>query len=754
MLTLLGYPDRYSAAPGEKLSFHISLEQGTQFDAELVRVYCGDCNPEGPGVQHEVVPCAVQGRHVGTRQHTDAGSFMRASLPVLAQQRCISFMAMIWPTLPGAGPQTIACIELTSGGQLRLEVDAPGELVLYIGGDGATPALRLQGHHMLERQWYSVGFAVDLDQNRAQLFQRAKTTYPGIADSGEVQTGWPLDTTRLGIGFTLAGAPVGAQRVERHFNGKIDSPALLRGWHGAQRQSDLLHRQALPGTQGLRLAQWDFSQEIPTRRAVDLSDHGHHGELHQAPARAMKGWNWSGRCHDWTLCPEEYGAIHFHEDDLYDAQWTPSLEVELPSDLPSGAYALRISQGPNSPLLTREAFIPFFVRPPVRPAHLAGRRDRIAFLAPSVSYVAYANHRAHIDGQEVERNMGHLLEFGHADVLLHDQPQLGGSLYDKHRDGSGRCHSSRLRPVLNFSSRYHSWLGGHGSALWQYNADTHLLAWLRAKGFDHDVITDEDLHHEGSALLADYRVLITGTHPEYYSSAMHGALRRWQAQGGRLMYLGGNGFYWHVAMPEAWPGLVEVRRAEDGIRTWESEPGEYRHAATGELSGLFRRTGTPPNEVCGVGFVAQGFDLCSYYRRAPDADNPRAAFIFDGVPDDRIGDFGLIGGGAAGLEIDAMNSRLGTPPHALRLASSENHTQQVLLANEEFGVVPHNISGDQNDRIRADLVFYETSSGGAVFSVGSIAWCGSLPVNGFDNNVSRITENVLRRFAHEEAFKP
>ena len=51
MLTLLGYPDRYSAAPGEKLAFHISLEQGTHFDAELVRVYCGDCNPEGPGVQ-------------------------------------------------------------------------------------------------------------------------------------------------------------------------------------------------------------------------------------------------------------------------------------------------------------------------------------------------------------------------------------------------------------------------------------------------------------------------------------------------------------------------------------------------------------------------------------------------------------------------------------------------------------------------------------------------------------------------------
>jgi hypothetical protein len=42
--------------------------------------------------------------------------------------------------------------------------------------------------------------------------------------------------------------------------------------------------------------------------------------------------------------------------------------------------------------------------------------------------------------------------------------------------------------------------------------------------------------------------------------------------------------------------------------------------------------------------------------------------------------------------------------------------------------------------------------GGAVFSVGSISWCGSLPINAFENNVSRITENVLRRFMTDEKF--
>jgi N,N-dimethylformamidase len=47
------------------------------------------------------------------------------------------------------------------------------------------------------------------------------------------------------------------------------------------------------------------------------------------------------------------------------------------------------------------------------------------------------------------------------------------------------------------------------------------------------------------------------------------------------------------------------------------------------------------------------------------------------------------------------------------------------------------------------MMFYETPQGGAVFSTGAISWCGSLSHNAYDNNVSRITENVLRRFLED-----
>jgi N,N-dimethylformamidase len=52
----------------------------------------------------------------------------------------------------------------------------------------------------------------------------------------------------------------------------------------------------------------------------------------------------------------------------------------------------------------------------------------------------------------------------------------------------------------------------------------------------------------------------------------------------------------------------------------------------------------------------------------------------------------------------------------------------------------------ENPKVRAELVYFETAKGGAVFSTGSITWAASLSHEGYQNNVARITGNVLRRF--------
>ena len=54
--------------------------------------------------------------------------------------------------------------------------------------------------------------------------------------------------------------------------------------------------------------------------------------------------------------------------------------------------------------------------------------------------------------------------------------------------------------------------------------------------------------------------------------------------------------------------------------------------------------------------------------------------------------------------------------------------------------------------VRADLVFFETPGGGAVFSTASISFAGSLAHQGFKNDVARISTNVLRRFADPAPF--
>ena len=56
--------------------------------------------------------------------------------------------------------------------------------------------------------------------------------------------------------------------------------------------------------------------------------------------------------------------------------------------------------------------------------------------------------------------------------------------------------------------------------------------------------------------------------------------------------------------------------------------------------------------------------------------------------------------------------------------------------------------------MRGEIVYFDTESGGAVFAVGSITFCGSLwnpsPGNrGFNGPISCLLENIVRKFSEE-----
>jgi N,N-dimethylformamidase len=511
-------------------------------------------------------------------------------------------------------------------------------------------------------------------------------------------------------------------------DGKLEAPRLLSG----ELDEEVIAR-VCAGSLGddRRLAQWDFAATItddgvPAEVVAAVGDPALDGRCLNSPTRAATGHGWDGTELDFRRAPHQYGAVHFHTDDLDDCRWSASMHVTLPGDLPSGAYALR-ARAPDG----RDERVPLFVRP-------RAPRGGLLVLVPTASYLAYANDHPGSDGQMAQAVAGKTPILLEGDLLMHEHREWGLSCYDTHADGSGVCYSSRRRPLLNMrpTHRYHV-------GAWQLPADLAVLSWIAAQGVEFDIAADEDLEREGRALLDHYPVVMTGTHPEYFSTRMLDALEGWLLSGGRLFYTGANGFYWRVAFEPNRPWVMEVRRGHAGSRAWESAPGETHLAATGERGGLWRHLGRPPQKIFGVGYAAQGFDRSAWYRRLTDSHDPRAAFIFDGVDGDTFGRQGSIGGGAVGQELDRYDRQLGTPHDALLLATSEGLSEGYLRCVEEVTFMVPGTSAILDPAARADMVYLVNPGGGAVFAPGSIAWAGAL---GVDPDVDRITANVLRRF--------
>jgi N,N-dimethylformamidase len=510
---------------------------------------------------------------------------------------------------------------------------------------------------------------------------------------------------------------------QMHFNGKIDSPTVYVG----PLDLDTLEGQ----TDGVPVfACWDFSRDISSCRVVDSGPNQLTGTLINFPARAMTGANWDGTEMCWRHLPHQYGAIHFHEDDIYDFEWETDFSFVVPNDLRSGIYGIRLEQE------DQHDTIPLFVCPP-----RDKRTARLCVLVSTFTYTVYGNHaRPDYEPSWLDRNEAwNAYPWNPAEY-----PHYGCSTYNFHSDRSGICHASHRRPLFNLRPGYLTFGANACSGLRHFQADSHLTAWLENQGYSFDVITDKELHDEGVAVLSGYAAVTTGSHPEYHTARTLDALQQYRDQGGHLAYLGGNGFYWRVAIHPENSSLIEIRRAEGGIRAWAAEPGEYYNAFDGQYGGLWRRNGRPPQQLAGVGFSSQGRFFGSYYRRTPESYDERFSWMFDGISDELIGDFGFSGGGAAGFELDRYDRYLGSPQNAVVVASSENHNDTFVLVPEEQLTHITNWPGVPNEElIRADMVYFDTPSGGAVFSTGSITFCGSLPHNNFDNNISRLMKNIL-----------
>ncbi|MEQ8493847.1 MAG: LamG-like jellyroll fold domain-containing protein [Gammaproteobacteria bacterium] len=733
---LLAYPDEFSVRPGETIAFKVSATQPGRYHASLVRLRCGDASAGGAGYKEYPVEAAFAGDYPARAQPISAGSFVMFEDDAAWHPPGFTVQAWLWPTLPGRGRQAvIGTWDETTGRGWGLQLDAQGAPALVLG-DGERRVVVSTGVALRERAWTLLSASYDAGTGRVVVIQRPLDTdayRDRAAHRAETCDIAPARGGALRLAaWHAADAP--PHHAAGHYNGKLEAPLLARR---ALRDAEVEALLASGGSCDFGdelVARWDFSEDIAGTGIVDRGPDARHGRTVNQPTRAMKGVHWDGSEYDFRHAPAHYGAIHFHDDDLHDCGWETDFSWTVPADTRSGIYCVKLEQG------EAEYLVPFVVSPPLGEA-----RAPLALILPTASYWAYANHLIYIEWPEIEHVLGFFTVVDETGLFLFQHPAFGVSMYDHHRDGSGVCHSSRLRPVLDLAPK---------QALWQFPADTHITDWLEAEDIAYDVITEDDLERYGSELLAPYRCVTTGTHPEYPSLRMLDAFAEYQAQGGRFIYMGGNGFYWRTHYHPERRGIVEMRRAEDGIRSWAAEGGEYYASFTGELGGMWRRMGRAPQSVAGTGMTAQGFDRSTYYERTPESFDARVAFVFDGVGgNERIGDFGIVGGGAAGWEIDRVDTALGTPPHALVVARASDFTSTYNWMKEEMSHTHTAITGTTCPHVHADMVFYETPHGGAVFAMSSIAWAGALSHNEYDNNVARITGNVVRRFIDPRPFE-
>jgi N,N-dimethylformamidase len=772
-MRLTGYADKFGVHPGETIKFYVNCDGPANYKAEVVQMINGDTNPRGPGFIEKAVKADINGTYKGRKQVIHSGSYGYVADCRQLRVESFTLQCWIWPTMPKTHPQ------YWKHGAQGLVTKWSGDkgYGLFINEDGALE-LRINEHRISTGQtirdhaWHFVAASFDAATGEVVLYHEPQVVYAldpvieptrktvkakiqhsavpaAIAAYADKLDDGPLARSSKPAGVVFAGK----------YNGKIDSPRISNRAL-SRTEIEVMKLGAQPGLTERRnsgptdtlseaiVAAWDFSDGIDTIAAKDAGPFRLHAELVNCPTRALTGHNWSGQNFDWKHAPREYGAIHFHDDDVDDARWEVGIEWTVPEKIKSRFYALKLTTAEGD-----EDYVPFWIVP-----RIGEEQSKIAVMVPTISYMAYANEHLACNAGGAELFIYRIPIMQHQNMFLSEHREYGGSIYDTHTDGSGICLSSRLRPILSMRPKYDHFLA---QAPWQYPADLHLIYWLETMGYDYDVITDEDVTYGGLARLQNYNVVITGSHPEHNTGDQLDALHNYTQRGGRLMYMGADAWYWVHTYHPAYDGLgrgvmTEMRRCESGIRTWRADPGEYYHQSNGELGGMWRFRGRYLHSVAGVGMSSEGFDISSYFTRTKDSLDPRVSWAFKGIDyDEKLGNFGLVGGGAAGLELDIVDTMLGSPPHTLAVATSAGrHTEAYLLVTEDFGFNQQGLDGTVHPRVRGDIAFHETPNGGGCFSFSSIAFCGSLPWNNCDNNISTLVKNVLDRFSKDGPLPP
>ncbi len=360
------------------------------------------------------------------------------------------------------------------------------------------------------------------------------------------------------------------------------------------------------------------------------------------------------------------------------AGWAPSFNLIIPSNWPPGIYSAGLTR-PEGEI----EHVVFIVR--ADPA----QRSRLALLANTNTWNAYNT----FGGQ------------GRYSQPVPDPPVFSFL----------RPSSARTSPLVESASGKHL-----------TRAELWVLGFLDAEGHAPDVYADSDMHDGG--FLADYDFLVVGTHPEYWTVEMYDNLQAFLAQGGSLLYLGGN-------------GIFESVRFVNGGSALEFQQGD---ADAPRADSFFRNLQPPRAErsLLGVSTEDCSFSPGDAYR-VLEPEHP--LFSATGLSaDDLIGDFGLNTGGdpgnydgtASGHETDTSAGPGATAATVCGLTAPTNPLSPAPLPQGLQVIARAGTPAEPG----SDMTFYRHPGGGFVLSVGSINFGGSLAV---EPKLQQVIRNAL-----------
>jgi N,N-dimethylformamidase len=112
VVPLIGYVDRFSARPGERIAVKVSSQLGEPYQADLVRIVHGDPNPAGPGLKFEKVAAQFAGTYPSRFQDVHSGScgIVVPGKPLALPDPC-TIVVRVQPWLPDGREQTVLAID-------------------------------------------------------------------------------------------------------------------------------------------------------------------------------------------------------------------------------------------------------------------------------------------------------------------------------------------------------------------------------------------------------------------------------------------------------------------------------------------------------------------------------------------------------------------------------------------------------------------------------------------------------------------